>query len=101
MLRALSPVVSRVSALAAAAVAAAAFSAFAAVPAHADPGICIDHVMEAGHPATESVLKACKIAKTGRAADVLTCRQMLADGGVSAAVARKACRIASYPDPAS
>jgi hypothetical protein len=101
MLRALSPVVSRVSVLACTALAAAAFSAFAAAPAHADPGICIDHVMEAGHPATESVLKACKIAKTGRVDDVRTCRRMLTDGGVSTAVAQKACRIASYPDPAS
>ncbi|MCS7476935.1 hypothetical protein ACFFQW_01540 [Umezawaea endophytica] len=92
---------SRVSALACSVLAAAAFSAFAAAPAHADPGICIDHVMESGFPATESVIKACKIAKTGRAEDVRTCRRMLAEGGVPAAVTQKACRIASYPDPVS
>jgi len=101
MLRALSPVMSRVSVLACTVLGAVAFSAFTAAPAQADPGICIDHVMEAGYPATASVLKACKIAKTGRAADVRTCRLMLAEGGVTAAVAQKACRIASYPDPVS
>jgi len=98
MLRALSPVMSRVSVLACAVLGAVGFTA---APAQADPGICIDHVMEAGYPATASVLKACKIAKTGRAADVRTCRLMLAEGGVTAAVAQKACRIASYPDPVS
>lgn len=101
MLRVLSPVMSRVSVLACAVLGAVAFSAVVAAPAHADPGICIDHVMEAGFPATDSVLKACKIAKTGRAADVRTCRRMLIEGGVGSAVAQRACRIASYPDPAS
>ncbi len=101
MLRALSLTMSRVSVLACTAFAAAALSAFAAAPAHADPGICIDHVMEMGHPANATVLKACKIAKTGRASDVRTCRRMLLDDGVPSAVAQKACRIASYPDPVS
>lgn len=66
--------------------------------AHADPGICIDHVMENGYEATEAVLRACKIAKTGRAVDVSRCRRILTGEGVTPDVARHACRIASQPE---
>lgn len=79
-------------------VAASALSLFGAAPAHADPGICIDHVMENGYEATDAVLKACKIAKTGRLDDIWTCRRMLAGEGVDADVAKRACSIASRPE---
>ncbi|SDF47237.1 hypothetical protein SAMN05216553_101793 [Lentzea fradiae] len=69
--------------------------------AQADPGICIDHVMENGYKATETVLKACKIAKTGDKADVSTCQRMLRREGVRREVASHACRIASQPDRSS
>ena len=80
---------------------AAALFSFAGPPAQADPGICIDHVMENGYEATANVLKACKTAKTGAEADVKTCRQMLRHEGVRRAVASHACRIASYPEESS
>lgn len=76
---------------------AAAFS-FAAPAAQADPGICIDHVMENGYEATATVLQACKIAKTGKKLDANRCVRMLLDEGVRLKVASHACRIASYPD---
>ncbi|MFE2756803.1 hypothetical protein ACFXGA_32885 [Actinosynnema sp. NPDC059335] len=69
-----------------------------APPAHADPGICIDLVMEHGYEATDTVLKACKIAKTGKHDDRRKCRRMLVDEGVDSDVAKEACRIASEPD---
>ncbi|MGM1059881.1 hypothetical protein [Saccharothrix sp. Mg75] len=69
-----------------------------AEPARADPGICIDHVMEHGHEATDAVLRACKIAKTGLPDDVRKCRGILHREGVEGDVARHACRIASYPE---
>ncbi|KOV82424.1 hypothetical protein [Nocardia sp. NRRL S-836] len=80
-----------------------AFAATALFPltapaAQADPGICIDHVMENGYKATDNVLKACKIAKTGKEEDARTCRRMLHFEGVRRAVASHACEIASYPD---
>ncbi|ONI88822.1 hypothetical protein ALI22I_17780 [Saccharothrix sp. ALI-22-I] len=81
--------------------AASALSSLAAAPAHADPGICIDHVTENGHEATDAVLRACKIAKTGKRADVRECRRILDGEGVSADVAKHACRIASYPEETS
>ncbi|HEX6340308.1 hypothetical protein [Umezawaea sp.] len=89
---------SRAAVLTSAVFATAALSSLTATPAHADPGICIDHVMENGYPATAAVLKACKVAKTGTAADARACRDSLVAEGVAHAVARKACRIASYPD---
>lgn len=93
--------VSRTAALACAALTAAALSSFAATPAHADPGICIDHVMAEGYRATDAVLKACKIAKTGRQKDVQECRRILRNEGVRVEVANRACRIASYPEQKS
>ena len=99
MSHAFSPALSRVALLAGAVFAAATLSALGAVPAHADPGICIDKVMEMGYPANATVLKACKVAKTAKPRDVRTCRRMLIGDGVRSAVAREACRIASYPDP--
>ncbi|MGZ3145229.1 hypothetical protein ACVDFE_25165 [Lentzea chajnantorensis] len=80
---------------------ATALFSFIGPPAQADPGICIDHVMENGHEATSNVLKACKIAKTGKREDVRTCLRMLRAEGVEREVASHACRIASEPDPAS
>ncbi|ANZ39714.1 hypothetical protein BBK82_30375 [Lentzea guizhouensis] len=80
---------------------AAALFSFTGPPAQADPGICIDHVMENGYEATGNVLKACKIAKTGKETDARTCRRMLRDEGVRPAVASHACRIASYPEKSS
>ncbi|ANZ35921.1 hypothetical protein BBK82_07335 [Lentzea guizhouensis] len=80
---------------------AAALFSFTGPPAQADPGICIDHVMENGYQATGNVLKACKIAKTGNADDVKKCRRMLYDEGVRRVVALHACRIASYPEQSS
>ncbi|HUQ61444.1 hypothetical protein [Lentzea sp.] len=77
---------------------AAALFSFVGAPAQADPGICIDHVMENGYEATANVLKACKIAKTGEEDDARTCRRMLRYEGVRRAVASHACRIASYPE---
>lgn len=79
-------------------VAASAMSSLVAAPAHADPGICIDHVMENGYEATDAVLRACKIAKTGESDDVRECRRILAGEGVSRDVAKRACKIASYPE---
>lgn len=79
-------------------VAASAMSSLVAAPAHADPGICIDHVMENGYEATDAVLKACKIAKTGTPEDVRECRRILTGEGVPRDVAKEACRIASYPE---
>ncbi|WP_158848655.1 hypothetical protein [Saccharothrix deserti] len=93
--------VARAAVVACTAFAASALSSLAAAPAQADPGICIDHVMENGHEATDAVLKACKIGKTGKKADVQECRRMLAGEGVSADVAKHACRIASHPEPTS
>ncbi|MEV8441647.1 hypothetical protein AB0425_30055 [Actinosynnema sp. NPDC051121] len=75
-----------------------ALSSFGAAPAHADPGVCIDHVMENGYEATDTVLKACKIAKTGQLDDIRTCRRMLAGEGVDRDVAKRACWIASRPE---
>ncbi|MCG8927349.1 hypothetical protein [Lentzea sp. CC55] len=80
---------------------AAAVFSFAGSPAQADPGICIDHVMENGYKATANVLKACKVAKTGKTDDIRTCRRMLHAEGVRNAVASHACRIASHPEPSS
>jgi hypothetical protein len=77
---------------------AAALFSFTGPPAQADPGICIDHVMENGYQATGNVLKACKIAKTGKSEDVKLCRRMLKYEGVRNSVAAHACRIASYPE---
>lgn len=73
-------------------------AALPAPPAQADPGICIDLVMEHGYEATDAVLKACKIAKTGDRDDRRKCRRMLVDEGVDSDVAKEACRIASKPD---
>ncbi|MDU0287854.1 hypothetical protein [Saccharothrix longispora] len=70
----------------------------AAAPASADPGICIDHVMEQGVEATDAVLYACKIAKSGLPGDVRRCRSILQAEGVPPGEARHACRIASYPE---
>ncbi|SER90828.1 hypothetical protein SAMN05216188_11789 [Lentzea xinjiangensis] len=81
--------------------AAAVLFSFTGPPAQADPGICIDHVMENGYKANANVLKACKIAKTGEEDDARTCRRMLHDEGVRRSVASHACRIASYPEGSS
>lgn len=89
----------RAAAVACMAFAASAFSSLAAAPAHADPGICIDHVMENGYEATAEVLRACKIAKTGEAEDFAECLWILDDEDVANEVAVYACEIASYPDP--
>lgn len=93
--------VSRAVVVACTVVATSAVSSLTAAPAHADPGICIDHVMENGYEATDAVLKACKIAKTGDRDDVRECRRILAGEGVSRDVAKRACRMASQPEQTS
>lgn len=90
--------VARAAVVACTVVMTSALSSLVAAPAHADPGICIDHVMEHGFEATDAVLKACKIAKTGESADRRECRRILDDEGVTRSVARRACRMASEPE---
>jgi pimeloyl-CoA synthetase len=91
----------RVAGLTGVVLTAAALFSFTGTAAQADPGICIDHVMENGYEATANVLKACKIAKTGKEDDARTCRRMLRNEGVRREVASHACRIASYPEQSS